>query len=420
MHRLLLNVFKNLEQSGIQYCLLRDFDQLDQFEQGGEVDLLIQGDQLPKVIKVLTRLGFANLPAPGHSPHTFFLAYDKDSDCWLKLDLVTELIYGSPIATLHTTLATSCLRHRQRCGPTFIPSPEDELITLLLHCVLDKGYFKPIRCERLRQLRQQITNEAYLSALLLSFWSPGVTWSHVSAMIDAGNWAGLLAQRETVSKHLTNRDRLGTFGRKARGRLLRKLNRWAGWLHPRACSVALLAPDGAGKSTLAAGIQNSFYLPVRLVYMGLYQRKAEVTRLRITGLSFLGRLITQWQRYLKARHQQAQGRLVIFDRYTYDALLPPYERLRGVKRWRRWLLAHTCPAPNLVLILDAPGEVLYTRKKEHSSTALEEQRQGYLQLRHYLPRVAIVDAARDCETVRREATALIWHSYIKNLAGVPQ
>lgn len=183
-------------------------------------------------------------------------------------------------------------------------------------------------------------------------------------------------------------------------------------MRPYARSVALLAPDGAGKSTLSEGIQNTFYYPVRSVYMGLYQKKDDgAQELSLPGAGFLSRVLIQWRRYLSARYHQARGQLVIFDRYSYDALLPSPRELSKAKQWRRWLLAHTCPAPNLILMLDAPGEILYSRKREHSPAVLEEQRQGYLQLQERLPQMVIVDATSDPECVRRKVTALIWRHY---------
>jgi thymidylate kinase len=214
-----------------------------------------------------------------------------------------------------------------------------------------------------------------------------------------------------VIARLTSRDRLSVLGRQVYQRVLRTLNRWAGLLRP-APSVALLAPDGAGKSTLAAGVQNSFFPPVRSVYMGLYQKTtAEAARSRGRRMGFVRHLFTQWRRYLIARYHQARGRLVIFDRYTYDALLPPRHKLSGLGRLRRWLLARACPPPDLVLMLDAPGEVLYARKGEHTADILEQQRQQYLALRPYLPQMVVVDASQDAERVRREAVAVIWRTY---------
>ena len=411
MHKLLLRVFGELEQEGFAYCLMRDADRLEQFAEGGEVDVLVQAGQFAALDRLLARLGFVRMPDRGYAPHHFFMHYDADSDTWLKLDVVTEVAYGRPVKNLRTDLAAHCLRHRRRSGPTYAPAPEDELMALLLHCVLDKGQIAPHRQERLQALRQEVTDEHYLTALLAAYWSPCRTWPQLAAEIDAEEWAALLAERSQVIDHLTRRDRRTARARQIRFRLLRQLNRWSALLRPSVPSVALLGPDGAGKSTLAEGIQKASLFPASQVYMGLYQKSAKRTPKRLPGIGFMLLLVTQWRRYFTARSRQARGQLVIFDRYPYDALLPSQRRLSWPKRVRRWMLAHACPPPDLVLVLDAPAETLYARKGEHDVDVLERQREAYLQLQARLPQVSVLDATRDAGQVRRSATVLIWQAF---------
>lgn len=409
MNAFLQNVFESLEQANVTYCLLRDHDQLDRLECPGEIDLVISPDQLKQVNESIAEQGFVQLPNWGHKPHHFFLAYDKASDTWLKLDFVTEIAYGKPIRSLRTTLAQNCLVRRQRLGSTFIPSPEDELATLLLHCILDKEGIERTRRSRIQALRGQVGDEAYLTALLTSCWSPDMNWNGLASLIDSEEWDTLLAQRDVISSYLADRDRTGTIIRKVRGRFLRKLSSWTGARFPYAPTVALLAPDGAGKSTLATNVRKSYYFPARSVYMGLYQSNGHKSNgVHIAGMGLARRVLRQWTGYLVGRLHQARGRLVIFDRYCYDALLPPRQSLGRVSKARRWLLGRSCPAPNLVVMLDAPGETLYARKGEHSIAILEEQRQNYLQLRSRIPGMVVVDATRSAEAVRREVTGLIW------------
>lgn len=414
MSDLLLVLFDALADKQITYCLLRDGERLHELAENGEIDLLVAAHDFHQLRQVLAKLGFVTLSNWGHWPHHFFLIYEEAADLWLKLDVVTEISYGRPVRALRTTLATGCLENRRRQGPTFIPAAEDELVTLLLHCVLDKGRFAPERRHRLQALRRHVSDLEYLSSLLRSYWSPSVSWSQLAAQIEAGEWSALLAQEQTVAKNLKDDDSLATAGRHFRDRLLRKLNHWIGFFHLRIPTVALLAPDGAGKTTLATGIGESSYFPVRSIYMGLYQKQnSEPEGWRPPGLGLMGRILTQWRRYLSARYHQIRSRLVIFDRYTYDSLLTPRRSLDPLRRLRRWLLAHACPPPDLIIVLDAPGKLLYARKGEHSADALEKQRQEYLQLRATVPQMKVVDASQDADTVRRQVMGMIWHTLRK-------
>src|SRR3954452_6907789 len=145
MQELLLHVFHAIEQANISYCVLRGYEELEEIEDGGDVDLLVQADQLDQFREALARLEFVRLPVWGHAPHLFFVAYDQSADRWLKLDVVTTVAFGKPIHAIQTSLAQTCLERRRRREPTFVLSVEDELLTLLLHCTLDKGMFAPHR-----------------------------------------------------------------------------------------------------------------------------------------------------------------------------------------------------------------------------------------------------------------------------------
>jgi len=194
----------------------------------------------------------------------------------------------------------------------------------------------------------------------------------------------------------------------------RKLNRFFTARSPRSLKVAILAPDGAGKSTLVTGVRNSYYFPVRSLYMGLYQKRGAKRRIStLPGAGFAVRVLSLWGRCLVAQYHQARRRLVIFDRFSYDALLSPQRRSGTLAVWRRWILAHACPAPELVIVLDAPGEVLYARKGEHSAELLEWQRQQYLSLGRNLAQLLVVDATQDADQVRRNVLSLIWDAHVK-------
>jgi thymidylate kinase len=102
---------------------------------------------------------------------------------------------------------------------------------------------------------------------------------------------------------------------------------------------------------------------------------------------------------------------VLFDRYAYDALLPARWPLGRLGRLRRWLLGHACPAPQLIVVLDAPGELLHARTGEHGPGVLEAERRAYLRLARGRARAIVVDATHEPDRVRRDVTGAIWAAY---------
>jgi thymidylate kinase len=179
-------------------------------------------------------------------------------------------------------------------------------------------------------------------------------------------------------------------------------------------SVALLGPDGAGKSTLAAGLVEHSFLPTRSFYMDVRDEELRgVAALRVPGLTFLVYMTELWRRLLRARTHQARGEVVLFDRYVYDALNAGREP--GLPRRdaaARWVHTHLLPRATLGVVLDVAGEDMYARKGERNATELDEERRRWLGLAEDMPgHLVVVDAQQPAEAVRRRVTALIWDRY---------
>ncbi|MGH2474656.1 MAG: hypothetical protein ACRDIL_05275, partial [Candidatus Limnocylindrales bacterium] len=175
-------------------------------------------------------------------------------------------------------------------------------------------------------------------------------------------------------------------------------------------TVALLGPDGAGKSSLAARIAAGGPMRLQSVYLGLYggsRAKRRDGQRSLPGLGLARRLVAMWGGWLVGWWAARRGRIVLFDRHPYDARLGD-ARGSGA-RLRRAVLGHALPAPDLVVILDAPAELLVARKPEHPIDRIEDQRRRYLALAERLDRAIVVDAQAPLDDVARRITALAWH-----------
>ncbi|MFQ5652424.1 MAG: dTMP kinase [bacterium] len=430
-------VFATLEQAGVRYALLRGYDELLNAPADVEIDLLVHRDDLLLLARTVAGLGFVETPAWGHAPHRFFVAFSTELGVWIKLDVVTELYYGHPFRHLRLKLVGACLRQR-RHEDVYLLSEEHEFLTLLLHCLLDKGRFDEKHRLRLRQLAARLREDLHLRArlgnLVQKFLSPAIDWPFIAKVLESDVWQELLHHRTALAHHLLRRARLSCVTKIITTSLARRLRPVFFMLRRHGVATVLLAPDGAGKSTLAKSLMRDKHLRARLVYMGtnieartvglpltpvLSRKLKEINQsnqrktamgLIIRCVNLVNTLAEHWYRCLYARYQLLRGRFVIFDRFIYDAWIQKRQK-SGWKRLRRWLFDVACPEPDLVVLLDAPGEVLYARKQEHSSEWIDQQRAGYHKLSDSLPQMVIVDASQSAEAVRKEVTGLIWRRY---------
>ena len=218
-------------------------------------------------------------------------------------------------------------------------------------------------------------------------------------------------------------------------------------------TVALIGPDGAGKTTVARALEGALPFPVEYLYMGVnpdssnhllfttrvvhaFRRRrgarpdtagprdpheAEVVsskgfarRNLRSARSFVrlaNRLAEEWHRALLASLHRRRGEVVVFDRhffadyFAYDIAVKP--RRTASRRLHGFVLSRLYPKPDLVIYLDAPAEILFERKGEGTVESLERRRREYLELGKVLDEFAVVDASRSLEAVTRDVAAEI-------------
>jgi thymidylate kinase len=103
----------------------------------------------------------------------------------------------------------------------------------------------------------------------------------------------------------------------------------------------------------------------------------------------------------------ARSTLVLYDRHFVDILVDPTRYRYGGPMWLMRLIWQMTPKPDLILLLDAPAEVLQARKQEVPLAVTARQRNAYSVLVRGLTNGRIVDAARPFEAVANDAMQVI-------------
>jgi thymidylate kinase len=198
-------------------------------------------------------------------------------------------------------------------------------------------------------------------------------------------------------------------------------------------TVALIGQDGSGKSSITRSVVDQLPFGAETMYMGINLEVSPVmlptTRLalafkrrrgrrqdmtpHVKGNGRGGGLITDIRRLLRATNwiaeevyrtmliRRARRRVgfVILDRdfycdYYWAAVAPSRERRPIDVRLHGAYLRRWYPVPDLVLLLDAPPDVLHARRPEHDVAEATERRERYLALTSVLPDMQVVPADR--------------------------
>ena len=226
MDKLLVDIFRQLDERGVNYSLRRGFADLTKPSRNREIDLLVAPAHLPLLAGILAEKGFAEAPSWGHAPHHFFVTYHATSDAWLKLDVVTDIRHGKSTRHLRAGIVDDCLRYRRRREEAYVPAPEEEFIMLLLGCLINKGSFQPAEQQRLKQLRREFEVHETLPRAaehVCQHMAPAITWDEIVRAIDAEDWESVVKRRSRLVRQLFWREPLMTIWRYLSQRLQRRL-----------------------------------------------------------------------------------------------------------------------------------------------------------------------------------------------------
>lgn len=206
-------------------------------------------------------------------------------------------------------------------------------------------------------------------------------------------------------------------------------------------TIALIGPDGSGKSTISRAVVERLGVPARSVYMGVNLEASdemlpttrvvlvakrrrggrpdltarEATRSGGNTLARTTRSLIRMFAWIAEEQYRARvaakanraGMLIVFDRHFFcdyygtdvRAARPDDPPRALATRIHGAILRRWYPRPDLAILLDAPAEVLYDRKHEGTIESIERLRENYLSLAEVLPAFEIVDANRPLDAV---------------------
>jgi thymidylate kinase len=414
VHNIYLEFLEYLNAIGVRYAILHGWE------------LLVQG-KVSDIDLVVARVDLQRLEAALHhryriltmfhyeaSSFGFVLTAKDRGEAPFIADFTTDYRWRGRIFCTDAEL----LQERRQWQGFWVVGPRQEFAYLLVKKIYEKGAVPAYQRVRLQELAQELDQEAHAMASRLF----GEVWGKI--VIDwvvRERWRELETSikplRRSLRWQVIKRDPLNL----PRYWLPELQRLWRRLCYPTGLFIAILGPDGAGKSTLVHGMAKTSLHPFRRIapfhlrpgVMGWNGADGPVTDphakppypLWLSLLKVPYYLLDYSLGYLiKLRLKLVRSTLVLFDRYYDDLLVDPRRYRYGGPQWLIRLARCFIPGPDLFLILDASEDRLLLRKREVSPEELTRQRAAYRRLAMEVPNAVLLDGSLPSDEVARNAS----------------
>ncbi|MFY9530377.1 MAG: hypothetical protein WAR24_15815 [Candidatus Acidiferrales bacterium] len=400
----LRSLFRLLEETEVRYCVLHSWERLPE-ELPNDLDLAVHPEDKHKLASVFERLGqkgYICFQCLNHSKNGHFFVF-----FWAQVSTVNtaavDVVFDHRRSGLVLSTSEKIVAERQRHGEFWISSAKTEFAYLLAKKAW-KGRASARQSLRLRQLVERIgpaEAERIAGEIFPQAWKKRA----VEACLNESIATDLVHARAKFWRTAWSRRPLQSIAYLAADcrRVIRR------WLEPTGVLIAILGPDGVGKSTVISGLSEALKLGFwgrhRLFHWRpqmLFSRKfsgvvmtphAKPRRGKVASMAYLTAFfLDHWFGYLFAiRPLLARSNFILFDRYFHDVLVDPQRYRYGGPEWFAKFLSRIVPEPDLIILLDAHEESIFSRKEELPLDEIGRQRETYRQLQFKRAQKVVVE-----------------------------
>lgn len=424
------SIICRLDTAGIPYCLLRNRDRIPwDLLNGAAVCLLVEDSVSKKqLIALIADLNPAQIAPRRDGMVSLYIPVGTHM---LRVDVYTRDIEwrGAVLRKNRDILAG-----RWSDDGIMVAAPPDQAFISWLERLM-RGKYKDRYTQFLTETIR--ANRAEFAAMVEDAFGKHLA-ADLMSLADSGQLAASRALIPACRRALWSRSLRKRPIRTLKGAALHGINAVEHRLRPAGISMALLGPDGAGKSTLTSAIMeySSKRMPIADVdYVAFH-------RLMLPTVQMLSRRMKLKNHSARNSSTDPYGKpplrpLVWFAYYSYHTLdywlsemvlnrqkkahvnlvlhdRHPIEIPLDARRYRYVgpgilpkVIARLVPKPQLVIVLDAPPEVIQARKQEVTFEQTAQQVAAYRRFVERTPNAHLVDATQPAEQVQNEVIAII-------------
>jgi len=392
---------------------LRNDDIEANLRRGGDVDVLVP-DSVTAERMLIELLGIPRVIIR----HSYVVGYCYD---WGQIDLLPRLEWRGA-----EYLPTDAVLQHARRTPGGVSKPRlaHEALICWFSSLLSGGFFNA----RYEELIVRAAREDAAAFRAACDHAVGDCWS-------ANLWAAAERGHPARSADSVAELRRAVWWRAFRRHPLATVRRYASfWKYeielrrkPPLPSMAFLGPDGSGKSSVISAISLRLGPPVSSgVHVchwrpGRFRRPSEdsgpvtdphgkAPRGYVLSTLKLGFLLVDWVvgYYGNFIHLRAKGHILVFDRHYIDICVDPRRYRYGGARWIAALVGYCVHRPDVLIVLDAPLEVLRERKQEVTEEEIVRQRLAYQELASQTSNSYVVDATQPLQEIAQAVEHIVF------------
>lgn len=381
-----ISLVNHLESQKMTYAILGQKRSLEDLTTG-DIDIVISKDYFADLEHNISSFASKNnllfIQCFQHEVSAkYFILYDRFDNSIICPDFCTDYIRGARLLIDNKTLMTHIITDTVEGVKINCLCPEMEFLYYLLKKV-DKG---EINLQQIQHLKTQhsVVDQNSLKIKLSEYFSiRSQNLLHKVFFKDSNK--DIKAVILSLKKELRSNIRTSSYYY-----ILDYVLKLKRIRHKTGLTIAVVGSDGSGKSLAIEGLFNRFKNAFRRTqYYHLFPLKSQKQTIDTTPHKHktyslllsqikLGYLIVKYNiGYLGVYFKQVKSTLIIFDRYFDDIFI---DKLRFRYKGADWILRVAnifVPKPNLYIYLDAPAEVVYSRKSELTLEELNKQRGLY-------------------------------------------